>query len=241
MLLDNDNQRIDDNAALPAAGEMLLPVGEAALGASLAVPEDATGLVILAQSSGSGRFNPRTRRIAGLLYRGRMATLLLDLLTPAEHELDCETAQFRLNVPRLAARLMAAIDWATRDLRVGGLPLGLFAAHTAAAAAIVAAAERPAAVSAVVCCGGRLDLAGGSLWRVAAPTLLMTGENDPVLLNINRLAAHELSAIHALEIVPAAADLMSDPQALPQVALLSRVWFQRHLHAPASRHRTSAH
>jgi dienelactone hydrolase len=241
MLLENEIQRIDDNTALPAAGEMLLPVGEAALGASLALPEDATGLVILAQSSGSGRFNPRTRRIAGLLYRGRMATLLLDLLTPAEHELDCETAQFRLNVPRLAARLIAAIDWATRDLRVGGLPLGLFAAHTAAAAAIVAAAERPAAVSAVVCCGGRLDLAGGSLWRVAAPTLLMAGENDPVLLNINRSAAHELSAIHALEIVPAAADLMSDPLALPQVALLSRVWFQRHLRAPASRHRTAAH
>ena len=241
MMLDNDNQRIDDNTPLPAAGEMLLPVGEAALGASLALPEHATGLVILAQSSGSGRFNPRTRRIAGLLYRGRMATLLLDLLTPAEHELDCETAQFRLNVPRLAARLMAAIDWAARDLRVGGLPLGLFAAHTAAAAAIVAAAERPAAVSAVVCCGGRLDLAGGSLWRVAAPTLLMAGENDPVLLSINRLAAHELSAIHALEIVPAAADLMSDPLALPQVALLSRVWIQRHLRAPASRHRTAAH
>jgi dienelactone hydrolase len=241
MLLDNDNQRIDDNTTLPAAGEMLLPVGEAALGASLAVPEDATGLVILAQSSGSGRFNPRTRRIAGLLYRGRMVTMLLDLLTPAEHELDCETAQFRLNVPRLAARLRAAIDGATRDLRVGGLPLGLFGAHTAAAAAIVAAAERPDVVSAVVCCGGRLDLAGGSLWRVAAPTLLMTGENDPVLLNINRLAAHELSAIHALEIVPCAAELIGDPLALPQVALLSRVWFQRHLGAPTRRHRTSAH
>ena len=81
MLLENEIQRIDDNATLPAAGEMLLPVGEAALGASLALPEDATGLVILAQSSGSGRFNPRTRRIAGLLYRGRMATLLMGGLT----------------------------------------------------------------------------------------------------------------------------------------------------------------
>lgn len=228
MLLESS---LPEEGELGAAGELLLPAGRLTLGAALAVPETPLGLVICAYASGSGRFSPRNRRLAAALYRARLATLMLDLLTPAEQAVDRDTAQHRFNVPRLAARLIDAIDWSRREDLLADLPLGLFGVHTCAAAALVAGAERPQTVHAMVVCDSRADLAGGSLWRVQAPTLLLVGEEDKSALAINRRAADELAAINAVATVADVSSAFGSPAAIDQVAALAEGWFLRHLGA----------
>ena len=219
---------------LGPASEMLLPAGRMALGAALAAPQAPVGLVICASASGSGRFSPRNRRLAAALYRAQLATLMLDLLTPAEQTVDRDTAQHRFNVPRLAARLIDAIDWTRREEQLAPLPLALFGVHTAAAAALVAGAERPQTIHALVVCDGRADLAGGSLWRVQAPTLFLVGEQDQSALAINRRAADELAAINAVATVSGVSSAFGSSSAIDQVAALAEGWYLRHLRpAPA--------
>jgi dienelactone hydrolase len=206
-----------------------VPVGDATLYGDLALPAAATGIVLFAHGSGSGRHSPRNRQVAATLSEAGLGTLLIDLLTPEEEQVDRFTAQHRFDIELLASRLTATIDW----LRAGhgaDMGIGLFGASTGAAAALVAAAERPDAVHAVVSRGGRPDLAGPALPRVHAPTLLIVGGADPQVLELNRQALQLLGAAETqLVVVPGATHLFEEPGALEQVAALAASWFTRHL------------
>ena len=194
------------------------------LAGTLRQPADATCLVVFAHGSGSSRFSPRNNAVAeGFAARG-IATLLFDLLTPAE---EGDRANV-FDIPLLAERLANAVAWVRREPGLSGLPLGLFGASTGAAAALVAAARLPDAISAVVSRGGRPDLAGDALERVRAPTLLIVGGADYCVIELNEEAAARITATKALEIVPCATHLFEEPGALEAVVDLSARWFLDH-------------
>lgn len=199
----------------------------------LDIPPSPRGVVLFAHGSGSSRKSPRNRFVARALQDVRLATLLMDLLTPEEEEIDLRTAHLRFDVPMLADRLMAAVDWLHRDHDTAGLPAGCFGASTGAAAALVAAARRPEVVGAVVSRGGRPDLAGDDLALVRAPTLLIVGGEDEPVIPLNREAMGRLPAEARLEIVPGAGHLFEEPGALERVAGLAAEWFRRFLAASA--------
>jgi putative phosphoribosyl transferase len=197
----------------------------AVLTGDLTVPADPGGAVVFAHGSGSSRFSPRNRAVAGHLAGAGLATLLLDLLTPPEEERDAATAEHRFDIPLLARRLVAAIDWLEQHPETSGVPVGLFGASTGAAAALAAAVERAARVYAVVSRGGRPDLAGDALAQVRAPVLLIVGGNDTEVLKLNREAAARLSVPHKIHVVRGATHLFEEPEALQQVATAARDWF----------------
>src|SRR5437764_2512783 len=202
-----------------------LDVADVSLNGDLSLPPDARGLVLFAHGSGSSRHSPRNRAVAEVLQHGRLATLLLDLLTEHEDLADATTAEFRFDIPLLADRLVAAIDWAQAHAQTSSLPVGLFGASTGAAAALIAAARRPSVVRAVVSRGGRPDLAEGALDVVTAPTLLIVGGNDEQVIELNRRALERLTAVRRLEIVPGATHLFEEPGALEAVGRLATGWF----------------
>jgi putative phosphoribosyl transferase len=208
---------------------VVVPGDGVALEGTLVVPEVAVGAVLFAHGSGSSRHSPRNRLVAEQLHHVSLATLLMDLLTPEEDEVDARTAELRFDVGLLAARLAAATDWLTEQDETHALPVGYFGASTGAAAALVAAAERLELVHAIVSRGGRPDLAGEALGRVRAPTLLIVGGEDSAVIPLNREALAALQVEKALEIVPAATHLFPEPGALERVAELARDWFARHL------------
>ena len=205
-----------------------IPVDNVVLEGDLIIPEDAKGLVAFAHGSGSSRHSPRNRFVAQTLNEAGIGTLLMDLLTQEEEVYDRATGELRFDIGLLAERLIAAIDW-LRQSAAAGLPIGLFGASTGAAAALVAAAERPDAVAAVVSRGGRPDLAGDALRRVRAPTLLIVGSLDTVVLELNEFALELLPGEKELAIVPGATHLFEEPGALEEVARLAREWFTRYL------------
>lgn len=209
--------------------EMQVPVGEVTLSGDLAIPEKLRGVVVFAHGSGSSRHSPRNRRVAQALQDGGMATLLLDLLTAREESIDARTAQLRFDIDLLARRLSGSITWALERPQLRGVRLGCFGASTGAAAALVAAAERPGEVSAVVSRGGRPDLAGDALSRVQAPTLLIVGGADHLVIGLNQDALVELRCEKQLEIVPGATHLFEEAGALDEVARLARLWFEKYL------------
>jgi dienelactone hydrolase len=211
-----------------------ITVGSAVIAGDLSVPERALGLVIFAHGSGSSRFSRRNRAVAQTLEVGGFATLLLDLLTREEEVVDLETREFRFDVDRLAARVVAAIDWAAAEKSLAGLPIACFGASTGAAAALMAAAERPLVVRAVVSRGGRPDLAGDALPLVQAPTLLIVGGADEPVIGLNRQAKSRMRAPVALAIVPGATHLFEEPGALEEVSKLALEWCRRQL-VPARR------
>ncbi|MGH3073117.1 MAG: dienelactone hydrolase family protein [Gaiellaceae bacterium] len=211
-----------------AEREIAFPVGAAQLGGSLALPPEARGIVVFAHGSGSSRFSPRNRMVADALERAGLATLLIDLLSAEEERVDLVTAELRFDIVLLARRLVAATDWLQGETETATLRVGYFGASTGAAAALIAAAERPD-TAAVVSRGGRPDLAGEALARVRAPTLLIVGERDPEVLELNRAAYAELDAQKELAIVPGATHLFEEPGALDDVARLAGDWFARHL------------
>ena len=211
--------------------EVRLRAGTAELVGDLVVPAGAAGVVLFAHGSGSSRHSPRNRLVAGALRRVGLATLLLDLLTPAEEERDRVTAELRFDVALLAERLIAATDLLLAEPATASLPVGLFGASTGAGAALITAAERPETVAAVVSRGGRPDLAGDHLGRVRAPTLLIVGGRDQLVLELNRQALARLAAPSRLEVVPGATHLFEEPGALEQVARLATAWFTEHLRA----------
>jgi putative phosphoribosyl transferase len=215
----------------PAAQErhVVVPVGAVELAGDLAVPSDASGVVVFAHGSGSGRFSPRNRAVAKELSRAGLATLLMDLLTAEEETQDLRTGHLRFDIALLADRVIGTIDWLASDPAVGALPVGCFGASTGAAAALVAAAERPRRVAAVVSRGGRPDLARDALPRVTAPTLLIVGGRDPEVIRLNQWAQTKLGGESRLEIVPGATHLFEEPGALKRVAGLATDWFRRHL------------
>ena len=186
------------------------------------------GTVIFAHGSGSSRHSSRNQHVASIIQREGMKTLLLDLLTPAEEAVDVRTREHRFDIPTLARRVVGAIDWLQRTEPDVG-PIGLFGASTGAAAALIAAAERPSEVSAVVSRGGRPDLAEAALALVEAPTLLIVGGNDPVVIDLNRSAQRQMTADTTLEIVPGATHLFEEPGKLDVVADLATDFFRTHM------------
>ncbi|WP_036250881.1 dienelactone hydrolase family protein [Methylobacter sp. BBA5.1] len=195
----------------------------------LTVPEHAKGLVIFAHGSGSSRFSQRNRFVAEFLNEADLATLLFDLLTPAEEDIDLRTREFRFDIDLLTERLIGVIDWAGRNATTAGFPIGLFGASTGAAAALGAAAERADKVAAMVSRGGRPDLAARHLAQVKAPVLLIVGGEDTVVIDLNQQAAGQLTVEHRLEIVPGATHLFEEAGKLEQVARLTRDWFLHYL------------
>lgn len=202
-----------------------ISLGAVALDGSLASPVGARGIVLFAHGSGSSRHSPRNRRVADVLHQAGLGTLVFDLLTPEEEQLDARTAELRFDIPLLAERLTSATDWLSSRSSVRGLGVGYFGASTGGGAALVAAAARPEVVGAVVSRGGRPDLAATALPRVRAPTLLIVGGDDAPVIVMNREALAQLRCEKQLEIVPGATHLFEEPGALEAVARLARDWF----------------
>ncbi|MBL1086295.1 phosphoribosyltransferase [Streptomyces actinomycinicus] len=208
--------------------EVTVTAGAVRLGGRLTLPDDATGVVVFAHGSGSSRHSPRNRFVAGGLHRAGLGTLLFDLLTDAE-EADRGNV---FDIALLAGRLLDATDWLRDEPDAEGLAVGWFGASTGAAAALWAAAEPSARPAAVVSRGGRPDLAGVRLPEVTAPTLLIVGGADPLVLDLNRDAQARLRCENRLEVVPGATHLFEEPGTLERVTELARDWFADHM-APA--------
>jgi putative phosphoribosyl transferase len=202
------------NIKIPFETKMLL--------GNLDVPAHAVGLVLFAHGSGSSRLSPRNQFVAHYLQTQNIGTLLFDLLTEEEER----TQDLRFEIPLLSARLIAAIKWAKKK---NDLPIGLFGASTGAAAALAAAAEMGTSIRAVVSRGGRPDLAGPCLEKVLAPTLLIVGGLDSIVIELNQSAYAQLRCEKKLEIVPRATHLFEEPGTLEQVAKLAAHWFLSHL------------
>lgn len=213
----------------PTSWPVLVETADATLSGDLTIPEPAGGLVVFAHGSGSSRRSPRNRAVAEILQHAHVATLLLDLLTESEERADAVTAEFRFDISLLASRVTATVDWCRSQPTTASLALGLFGASTGAAAALMAAAERPARVRAVVSRGGRPDLADAALEVVAAPTLLIVGGHDQVVIQLNQQALERMPGVRELRIVPGATHLFEEAGALEQVARLATDWFLRYL------------
>lgn len=205
--------------------DVVVAAGSATLPGALATPPGARGVVLFAHGSGSGRHSPRNRSVAETLRRRGFATLLFDLLTPAEAEDRANV----FDIPLLGSRLLAAAAWLRAAGGNAALPIGCFGASTGGGAALWAAADPTARVAAVVSRGGRPDLAGERLPRVRCPTLLIVGGADGVVIELNRDAASMLGGEHRLVLVPGATHLFEEPGALDAVARLAGDWFAHHL------------
>ena len=211
--------------------EVQIQAGHAVLSGNLTIPENAIALVLFAHGSGSSRHSPRNQFVARTLNGAGLGTLLFDLLTPEEEAFDIYTREHRFNIILLAERLVQATNWAGQQAQTRDLSIGYFGSSTGGAAALVAAAELPQDVGAVVSRGGRPDLAGDALPRVQAPTLLIVGGNDYVVIELNEMARDQMRCEVKLEIIPSATHLFEEPGALEQVANLARDWFVDHLGA----------
>ena len=208
-------------------------VGSVVLMGDLVLPENCQGVVLFAHGSGSSRHSPRNRFVAERLQEAGLATLLMDLLTEEEELTEMYTAYLRFDIGLLAERLVTATDWLTQDIHTAGLPIGYFGASTGGGAALVAATKRPDRIRAVVSRGGRPDLAGDALPAVRAPTLLIVGGNDGVVIGLNREAVARLgSPVKRIEIIPGASHLFEERGKLEQVAGLATDWFTRFLELP---------
>lgn len=203
--------------------------GSVLLHGDLLMPPRPRGLVIFAHGSGSSRFSGRNRRVAETLHIRGYATLLLDLLTAEEEAVDIYTAEFRFDVARLAARVRAAVEWASTAPALVKLPIGLFGASTGAAAALIAAAERPDLVHAVVSQGGRPDLANGALPLVHAPTLLIVGGADRDVLEMNRSALRQMRAHAEVRVINGATHLFDEPGTLEESERAAGEWFEHYV------------
>lgn len=197
----------------------------------LVVPADARGVILFAHGSGSSRFSSRNRFVAGVLQNAGFGTLLLDLLTTEEEQVDLRTRHLRFDIGLLAERLGYATEWLRNDVGTSALALGYFGASTGAAAALVAATNSSEPVRAIVSRGGRPDLAGAALTQVASPTLLIVGGDDEEVLELNRKALAELQCEKKLAVVPGATHLFEEPGTLETAAALASGWFQQHLEA----------
>jgi dienelactone hydrolase len=213
------------------ASAVQVPLDGHSLPGDLTLPPGAAGLVLFAHGSGSSRRSPRNQFVARTLERSRLATLLIDLLTPEEEAVDEQTAHLRFDIDLLANRLVTILDWLRRHPQTQTCRIGLFGASTGGGAALVAAARRPDQIAAVVSRGGRPDLAGDALPKVTAPTLLIVGGHDAAVIDMNRDAMERMHGDVALEIVPGASHLFEEPGTLNQVAELAADFFSRHLAA----------
>ncbi|MEN6302151.1 MAG: dienelactone hydrolase family protein [Armatimonadia bacterium] len=220
-----------DTATMQAATEVAvqIPAEDAILQGDLALPPQPRGLVIFAHGSGSSRHSPRNRYVAGVLQQAGLGTLLMDLLTVDEEAVDQYTRHLRFDIPLLSGRLVAATDWAKDEEQLRGLNIGYFGASTGAAAAIMAAAQRSDQVKAIVSRGGRPDLAEAALEQIQAATLLLVGDRDYPVIDLNEQAFERMKCEKRLTLVPRATHLFEEPGTLEQVAELAASWFGTHL------------
>jgi putative phosphoribosyl transferase len=209
--------------------EVQIQVGRARLSGNLHIPKDAAALVLFAHGSGSSRHSPRNQLVARTLNDVRLATLLFDLLTQEEEAIDMQTRELRFNIHLLAERLVYATKWAKQQPQTRDLRIGYFGSSTGGAAALVAAADNPQDVGAVVSRGGRPDLAGEALPKVQAPTLLIVGGNDDIVIELNEQARDRMRCEVKLEIIPGATHLFEEPGTLEKVATLASDWFAKHI------------
>lgn len=212
---------LESGVQIPAAGVIL--------DGDLVEPPGAAGVVVFAHGSGSSRHSPRNRMVAARLQAAGYATLLMDLLTAEEEQIDERTRTFRFDIPRLASRLVGAIRWLSERRDTSQLPVVLFGASTGAAAALIAAAEVPDQVRLVISRGGRPDLAGPALEQVRTPTLLIVGGRDLEVLALNKAAAARLSGPVEIAVVPGATHLFEEHGALDRVVDLALDRLNRHL------------
>ena len=218
---------LESPVQIPAAGVIL--------DGDLITPADAAGVVVFAHGSGSSRHSPRNRMVAARMQEAGYATLLMDLLTAGEDEIDSRTRQLRFDIPRLASRLTGAIRWLSDRPDTVEMPVALFGASTGAAAALIAAAEVPDHVQLVISRGGRPDLAGDALPRVQAPALLIVGGRDLEVLDLNKAAAAQLRGPVEIAVVPGATHLFEERGALDRVVELAVGALRQHLGASSSR------
>ena len=209
--------------------EVRILAGSVAFEGNLSLPDHAIALVLFAHGSGSSRHSPRNQFVARALNNTGLATLLFDLLTPEEEAIDARTAELRFNIKLLAERLVHATKWAKQQEQTRNLRIGYFGSSTGGAAALVAAAELPQDAGAVVSRGGRPDLAGEALPKVQAPTLLIVGGRDDIVIELNEQARDHMRCEVKLEIVPGATHLFEEPGALEKVAQLASDWFVNHI------------
>ena len=203
--------------------------GKVNLEGNLVIPNGAMGVVLFAHGSGSSRHSPRNRYVAGVLQQAGLATLLIDLLTAEEEEIDLRTRHLRFDIGLLTSRLVGATNWLQQNPDTCNLKVGYFGASTGAGAALVAAAECPEVVAAIVSRGGRPDLAGSALSHVKAPTLLIVGGYDTPVIAMNEDALAQLHSVKRLEIIPRATHLFEVPGKLAAVAQLASEWFTHYL------------
>jgi len=206
-----------------------IPVSKVTINGNLTIPPNAKGIVLFAHGSGSSRFSPRNTRVAREINQAGIATLLIDLLTAEEEKIDESTGEFRFDIDLLAERVVEATQWLKKNPATQHLAVGYFGASTGAAAALVATAKLPGLVKAVVSRGGRPDLAADYLPQVKAPTLLIVGGDDRVVIEMNREAMKQMVSEKRLEIVPGATHLFEEPGTLEQVSKLATNWFSKHL------------
>jgi dienelactone hydrolase len=211
------------------AYEVQVPVNHVQLDGDLIIPEHAHGLVIFAHGSGSSRHSSRNRYVAAELRHAGLGTMLMDLLTRREEQIDARTAHLRFDINLLADRLVAATEYLALDPRTMNFPIGMFGASTGGGAALVAAARRPQLVQAVVSRGGRPDLAEDALPKVRCPVQLIVGGEDDVVIELNRQAMAHMRSDVELKIIPGATHLFEEEGALEQVARLAADFFNRHL------------
>src|SRR5438874_1733801 len=210
--------------------EVQIPAGSATLDGNLTTVDQTEAFVLFAHGSGSSRHSPRNQFVARTLNEAGLATLLFDLLTPEEESVDLYTREHRFDISLLAERLVYATRWAKQQKQTQDLRVGYFGTSTGGGAALVAAAELPEEVGAVVSRGGRPDLAGEALSKVKAPTLLIVGGEDHVVVELNEQARAQMKCDCKIDIVPGATHLFEEPGALEKVAKLASDWFS--LHAP---------
>ena len=215
--------------------EVQIHAGRTVLSGNLTVPEKAVALVLFAHGSGSSRHSPRNQSVARTLNDAGLATLLFDLLTPEEEAIDMRTREHRFNIGLLAERLVHATRWAKQHEETRDMRIGYFGSSTGGGAALVATAELQHDVGAVVSRGGRPDLAGDALPNVQAPTLLIVGGNDDVVIELNEMARDQMRCEVKLEIVSGAMHLFEEPGALEKVAELTSTWFVNHIGAESAR------
>jgi putative phosphoribosyl transferase len=207
--------------------EVEVHAGSVTLGGHLTVPGNARAIVAFAHGSGSSRHSPRNRFVASVLNRAGLGTLLFDLLTPAEEHDRANV----FDIPLLARRLVDVARWLRTQPEGRDAAIGYFGASTGAGAALWAAAEPDADVRAVVSRGGRPDLAAPRLSDVRAPTLLIVGGDDTLVLRLNREAQAEMRCETHMSVVPGASHLFEEPGTLKIAAELARDWFVDHLTA----------
>lgn len=218
-----------DSSCEEQSVQIPVPADTVTLEGNLSIPDGATGIVLFAHGSGSSRHSSRNRFVAQEVQRAGIATLLFDLLTAQEEASEAATGHLRFDIPFLAQRLHWAMEWIESNPSTAALHPGFFGASTGGAAALVAASQMGSMVYAVVSRGGRPDLAGPALSHVRAPTLLIVGREDRVVVSLNEEALRQLNAEKRIELVPDATHLFEEPGALEAVACLACDWFKLHL------------